>query len=146
MIEYKDVLKPLYTQAVQAGACNKFKGNETLEELIALFKSPQGIEFCINKHFPNMSTLRMFRSFTDLTKYGIYLDANVITLHDPEYVVLIGKTSASINIKSCKNLHQVVAMHGAKCTINASGWSVTKTECGQGSIIIKNCTDGALIL
>lgn len=146
MAEYDKILKSIYVQAKLAGACNKFRGNETLPELIKLFKSPQGIEFCLANHYPNMATLRLLKQFDDLTKYGIYIDAGDIVLSEPAYVVCIGRTYATINISSSEILHKVVVMHGARCMVNASGWSVVKTELETGSFIIKNCSDNAMIL
>lgn len=42
----KEVIRQIYAQAKLLGACPLFKGTEqTVEDIVRLFESPQGIEF-----------------------------------------------------------------------------------------------------
>ena len=69
----KEVIRQIYTQAKLLGACPLFKGTEqTVEDIVRLFESSQGIEFCMKNHFPNMATFRLFKPH-GVEKYGIYM-------------------------------------------------------------------------
>lgn len=140
----EDIIKQIFAQATQIGCCDKFKGSEDLQGIIQLFKSPQGLEFCIKNHFPHISTLRQFKPY-NVGRYGIYIDAGEITLSNPGLVLLIGNTTATLNCSSNKARNEVVLMHGAKAVINASEWSVTFIKVERGSYI-KNIKDHAIVL
>ncbi len=141
----KKIIRQLYAQATLLGACDLFTGQEeTIEELVKLFTSPQGLEFCIENHFPNIVTLRLFKEY-GVEQYGIYIDAGVITLENPERVVLIGKTSATVNLDTLAR-HEITFMHGAKGQVNASKWAVARVKIGQGCNVIKNVFNNAIIL
>lgn len=51
-----------YEMAEKLGACNMFKGDETLEELIGLMFSLRGIEFLTTYNFPSLATFRRFKN------------------------------------------------------------------------------------
>ena len=140
----EDIIKQIFAQVTQIGCCDKFKGSEDLQGIIQLFKSPQGLEFCIKNHFPHISTLRQFKPY-NVGRYGIYIDAGEITLSNPGLVLLIGNTTATLNCSSNKARNEVVLMHGAKAVINASEWSVTFIKVERGSYI-KNIKDHAIVL
>ena len=140
----EDIIKQIFAQATQIGGCDKFKGSEDLQAIIQLFKSPQGLEFCIKNHFPRISTMRLFKPYK-VERYGIYIDAGEITLSNPGTVVLIGNTHAIINCSTSKARNEIVLMHGATALINASGWSVSFVKVERGSYI-KNIKDNAIIL
>ena len=124
--------------------CEMFKGTETLPELAELFTSPQGLEFCLAAGFPNLATLRIFKRHNP-QRFGVYIDAGEITLHNPQRAILIGKTHATIKCDTCEN-HLIVTMHGASATVLASGWAVVATKAGHGTNITRRTTDNAIIL
>lgn len=124
--------------------CNMFKGTEDLQGIIRLFTSPQGLEFCMKYHFPNLATLRLFKA-QNVERYGIYIDAGAITLENPTRAILIGRTSATINCDTLER-HEVVLLHKANAIINASKWAVVFLKAGQGCTFIKNVSETALIL
>lgn len=137
--------RSLHNIAEKYRKCNLFKGTErTIGELAAVFTSPQGLEFCIRYHFPNMATFRLFKGL-GAEKYGIYIDAGIITLKNPERAILIGRTSATINCDECKR-HDIVLLHGAKAVVNASKWAVASLTASSGCSYIKNISDNAIIL
>jgi hypothetical protein len=141
----EEIIRKVYGQATQIGVCPLFTGKErTLEEITALFLSPQGTEYCIRHHFPNIATMRLFKEF-GMERYGIYIDAGVVTLTNPDRAVLIGRTSATVNCDTCE-MHEVVFMHGAKGTVNATGWSVVRIEAESGCAVIRNVMNNAVIL
>lgn len=141
----QDILRPIHLQARLLGACSKFTGKESLQQLVALFKSPQGIEFCMKTHFPNMSTLRIFKAY-GVERYGVHIDSGSIVLDNPEYVVLCGRTTATIHCYDSKVLHHIVLLHGAKAIVDASDWAVVKTDVEQGCSIIRNTSENAVII
>lgn len=142
----KELIKSIYKQAKLMNACDKFTGNETtLEEIAELFKSPQGIEFCLTHYFPSTSTLRMFKQY-DTAKYGIYIDAGNITLNNPRKVILIGHTTATINCNGCNTRHEIIAMRGAKVVVNARDWAVVFCQGDSGCSWIKNTNSNAIIM
>ena len=141
----EELIQQIYKQARLLGACELFTGKErTLEDIVHLFVTPQGIEFCINNHFPNMETFRLFKPYK-IERFGIYIDAGTITLHNPQRAILIGNTVATIN-NDTLDAHEVILLHGAKAVVNASGWAVGKAIVAEDGYIDSNVTDNAIIL
>lgn len=124
--------------------CEMFKGTESIDELMQLFRAPQGLEFCVTANFPDISTLRKFKRYNP-ERMGIYIDAGDITLTNPGKIVLIGNTKANIECNSCER-HQITAIHGATASVLASGWAVVATTSGRGSHITKHASEYAVIL
>lgn len=125
--------------------CSMFKGNETVEELASLYKSNRGVEFCMRYHFPNIATVRTFKK-DQPERFGIYIDAGNITIEEPKgRVLLIGRTTASVNCSETRN-YNVICLHGGKAIINASKWSVVRVEAENGCTVVRNISDNAVIL
>jgi hypothetical protein len=142
----KELIANIYAQAKQLNACDKFTGKEqTLEDIVKLFKSPQGIEFCLKNYFPSTTTLRMFKQY-DTAKYDIYIDAGNITLNNPRKAIIIGHTTATINCSGVKERHEIVAMRGAKVIVNARDWAVVSCNGDSGCSWIKNTSSNAIII
>jgi len=125
--------------------CKMFKGNESLEQLAALYKSPQAVEFCMRYHFPNLATLRIFKSDRP-ERFGIYIDAGTITLDNPkDKVLLIGRTTAVVNCSETRR-YNIVCLHGGVAVVNASKWAVVRLEAENGCTVVRNRSDNAVIL
>lgn len=137
-------IRQIYKQAKQIGCCNRFKGTENLSELIDLFRSPQGIEFCMAHRFPSLSTFAMFPS-KETEEKGIFINSGSIELHNPGKVVLVGDTTATILCDSPDILTDIYVMHGAKATIYAKGWAVASIEVADG-VTESHREDQAIIL
>ena len=142
MSEY-ELIANIHKQAKALGACDLFTGHETIEEVVSLFLSPQGSEFCRKYHFPSTKTMREFKPY-DIERYGVYIDAGDITLYNPERVALIGRTSATIYCTEMR-LHRVFMYRGASAVINGEGWTVTRVHSERGCRIITNIKDNAII-
>ena len=141
----QDIIQHTYEQARLLGACPLFTGKEkTVEELVKLLKSPQGIEFCVKNSFPTMPTLRLFNVYNP-EHLGVYIDAGEIELHEPTNIVLAGRTTATIHCESL-SMHHITLLNGARAVINASGWAVVNTNVGRGCRIISNIKNNAIIL
>lgn len=134
----------MHRVAEKLAGCTLFKGTENVAELTRLFTSPQGREFCLAANFPNLDAFRQFKSFGP-ERYGFYIDAGDITLTDPETAVLIGNTTATIRCDKCQR-NTIVAMHGAKATVLASGWAVVHAESGPAATVTCESTENAIIL
>lgn len=141
----EQLIRQIYGQAHLLDACPLFTGEEkTLDDIINLFTSPQGMEFCMKKHFPNMATFRQFKRYK-VERFGIYIDAGTITITNPKRAILIGRTSATVNCDTLER-HEVFLLHGAKAVVNASKWAVVACTVEQGCSIIRNTADHAIVL
>lgn len=141
----KEIIRQIYAQAKLLGACSLFKGTEeTLDDIVRVFRTPQGIEFCMKHHFPSMATFRLFKA-QGVERYGIYIDAGAITLKDPSRAILIGRTTATVFCDKTER-HEVILLHGAKAVVNATKWAVVFTQVGKGCSLIKNTAGNAIIL
>lgn len=134
----------LYNLAEKYRHCDMFKGTEDLQEIIRLFTSSRGLEFCMKFHFPNIATLRLFKSY-NVERYGIYIDAGTITLENPKRAILIGHTNATI-VCSTLERHHVALLHGSKTVISASDWAVVFVDAAKGCNVMKIVNDNAVII
>lgn len=138
-------VKTLCAQAKRRGACTLLKGNETLPELLALFVTPQGIEFYQKTGFPTIETLRQFKG-RQAQVAGVYIDEGEIEIHNAKVAVLIGATHAKLTYNDAADVgHQVIAMCGAMGEVSASNWAVVFVN-EIGGAIVANTTDNAIIL
>ena len=141
----EELIKQIYAQARLLNACDLFTGKErTLDDIVALFSSPQGLEFCIKNNFPNIATFRRFKPYK-VERFGIYIDSGAITLKNPKRAILIGRTSATVHCDTLEK-HDIFLLHGAKAVVNASKWSVVFTKAGTGCSLIRNTSENAIIL
>lgn len=140
----KNLIAQIHAQAQHLGQCGKFTGSEDLNGLIDLFASPQGVEFCLAHHFPSLNTLAMFKPF-EVHEKGIFINFGGLTISDRQRVVLIGRTSATINCNDNVR-YEIILMHGAKAVVNASNWAVVSVKADKGCQVIKNASGNALIL
>ena len=136
-------VKVIHHNASKLGVCSLFKGTENIDELIHLFGTPQGIEFCGRFNFPNLTTFRTFRGI-QASRLGLYIDT-CISLQNASKVILIGGTVAELTYTDPNKRHQVVLMHGAKATIRASGYAVVFVI-NNGGEVESHTSDNAKIL
>lgn len=137
--------RSLHNVAEKYRKCNMFKGTErSIEELATVFTSRQGLEFCVRYRFPNIATFRLFKG-QGVEKYGIYIDAGVITLNNLARAILIGQTSATINCNVCER-HVVVLLHGARAAINASKWAFVNVMMSSDCSVFKKTSENAIII
>lgn len=111
--------------------CSMFHGDETLEELVELLFTPQGLEFISRFSFPTLSIFRQFKKY-DTQKLGVYIDAGEITLEDVHRVLLIGNTKATLKYYQTHE-NTVCALHGATALVEAAGYSVVHVEIDRHS-------------
>lgn len=133
-----------YEMAQKLGACDMFKGNETLEELIGLMFSPRGIEFLTTYNFPDIGIFRRFKKYHP-ERFGVYIDYGKISLSEARKVFLIGDTTAEIKYSEIA-ANRLFLMCGAKASIIASGYAVVKVEKDKSSDVDYIVQDNAKIL
>ncbi len=131
-------------QADMLGQCGYITGNETLEEIVEKLLSKQGTEFCCEHNFPSMPTFAAFKQF-NIDNLGVYINYGGMVISDRKRVVLIGRTSATINC--CEtDRYEIVLLHGAKAVVNASNWAVVRVFAAKGCEVIKNASSHAIIV
>lgn len=140
----KQIFESMHLQAKALGACDKYTGVENIAELARLFKSREGMEFCLRNKFPSTATMRELKGL-GLQQYGIYVDAGEVVIDEPECVVLIGKTQATINV-STHGRHRIYAMRGANVSINAREWAVVIVRNDPSCHLMKNQFDNSIII
>lgn len=126
----------IHKEISKLGTCSLYKGDETAIELLRLMKTAQGMEFCIKHNFP---TLKMLKSIDRnmAQSHGVYVNAGRIKLHNPEDMILVGRTSAEIIYDDMAEIrHKVAVFHGAKLLVKASNWAVVFTTNAGGKIEI----------
>jgi hypothetical protein len=133
----------VYKEAKRHKICTMLNGTENTNELIDLFFTPQGIEFCTKFNLPSLGAFMRFRGL-QTTRGGFYIDTPV-KAKNLKRVALIGKeTVADLEFTETEG-YTVVLMHGAKAKITASGYAVVfMTNAGGEVEIIQK--DNAKIL
>lgn len=131
-------------EAKRIGACPMMKGGEKIEQLIELFFTPQGAEFCTKYNFPKMEMLREFKGEITANS-GIYIDTPV-RAKNVARIALIGKeTIAELEYDDPTKRHEVILMHGAQAKIKASGYAVVFVNNADG-IVQTQITDKAIVI
>jgi hypothetical protein len=112
----------IYKEAKRLKSCALMKGTENANELMELFFTPQGTEFCAKFNTPSLEAFRRFRGL-DATRGGFYIDTPVKAKNLPRVALIGSKTVAELEFTETEGF-TVVLMHGAKANITASGYAV----------------------
>ena len=116
-------------EAIKLGACDLIKGISKEKDLVRLFFSPQGREFCIKNNFPSHD---YFRSL-NLESYNIYVDKKYVSITD-EDIALIHSHGV---LTFTKGFHKVILMHGATANIQKGKFACVTVE-GEGATWLDN--------
>jgi len=133
-----------FEMAQKLGACDMFKGDETLEEVVKLMFTPRGVEFLTTYGFPDIATLRKFKKHHP-ERFGVYIDCGKISLSEARKVFFIGDTTAELKYRETA-ANRLFLMHGAHASVVASGYSVVKVEKDKSSEVSYTVQDNASIL
>lgn len=139
------IIEKTYKEARKLHSCPLFTGKESFAELMRLFLSPQGIEFCQKNHFPGMGLMLEFKA-QGASDYGIYIDSGKMYLSDAEKICLVGNTEAELIYNDPAKRHVVILMHGAKAHITATGFAVVFVYAENGCEINKTVQGFAKVL
>ena len=118
------MIKKITKAAAALGACSKSAEATDWRSLAWLLFSPQGREFCEQHNFPSVPMWSEIKRECDAEKYGVFIDAGYIHIHDRENVAVIGKTNATLHFSSPDRAHRVIVMHGGSVTIKARNYAV----------------------
>lgn len=145
--DFADFRANIYRQAKFIGCCDKFKGDESIEDFVNLARTLEGFSFCDEHRFPSLAAWREFDRLFDAEKYGVYVDRQDVRLTNPKHPILVGRTMATLKFDDIKQgVQMVTLLGGAKATVTASGWAVVRIHCSNGSVAIRQPQDKAIIL
>lgn len=108
--------------ALDCGACELIKGAESIADLVALMKTPQGREFCKEHKFPTLEILRQHKK--DIAYFNVYVDAGTIDVLNIDNVIVAGDTFAKLWYDKTDRPYHVMVMGGAKAIVNAHDYAV----------------------
>lgn len=141
------MIQEITKAAAALGACNKSAQATDWRSLAWLLFSPQGREFCEEHSFPTVSMWSGIKQQCDTSKFGIYIDAGFIHVHDRENVAVVGKTNATLHFNKPDKAHRVMVMHGASATVIARNYAVVNiTKVGQDTDVIIDKDESSVIL
>jgi hypothetical protein len=123
----------IYNEVNKVGQCGLLKGTENTDELIKLFFTPQGKEFCTTYNIPSLEAFRGFRGI-QAARGGFYIDTPVKAKNLPRVALIGSETVAELEYDDSTKGHEVILMHGAKAKITASGWAVVFVNNAGGEI------------
>lgn len=140
----RTITQKAYDEAVKRGVCPLFKGTETLEELMRLLNSTQGIEFMQDHPDYPLDTLRLAKPYK-VERFGVYIDAGEIVLNNPpRKLLLIGNTTATITIDKAHRC-RLGLIGGAKADVTARDYACVFIRKQSGSLCTYKALDHAII-
>ena len=110
------------TEVLGLGACSLVHSAESIADLIALLKTPQGREFSRKYNYPSLELLRKFKD--EIANYGVYVDAGFVTFHNQSDIILAGDTFAVYSVRAIDKPYYLCVMEGAKVIVNSYDYSV----------------------
>lgn len=118
------------------GACNLLEQAQTMADLARLIFHPQGREFALTTHEPNITLLR---SVAKETAPYILTDMGDLTIRGVDGdLALAGNTRAELHYDDPEPLHRLVLLHGAETTIHLGEYTtLTLTLVGDVRYQIK---------
>lgn len=138
------LVEKLYEAAKPFHPCSKFQGTETFDELLRLFLSPQGWEFCIKYDFPGNEQLGLIKSYID-DSMDIYIDAGHHALRNHKLVILAGNCDFRLDYDTLDYPCRVVLLKGARARIRAGGYAVVAVNAAEGCNYSTSIHDHAII-
>jgi hypothetical protein len=127
----------IYEEVNKIGQCGLLKGTENIDDLMALFFTPQGREFCTKHNVPSLDVFRCFKN-TNAIGGGFYIDTPVKAKNLPRVALIGNETVAELEYTETEGFHAVL-MHGAKAKITASRYAVVFVTNAGGEVeIIRN--------
>lgn len=136
--------KDIKNMALACGACELIEEANTIAELVALMRTPQGREFCKVHSFPGIGILREHKE--ELASLNVFVDAGEIELNDVDDAIIAGETTAVIRTKSVDKPYHAMVMHGAKAKVIAYGYSVCQIVNVGGKVEVKKSTNASLVV
>ena len=109
-------------KALECGACKLIESADSIADLVALMKTPQGREFCKEHKFPTLEILRQHKK--DIADMNVYVDAGTINVLNTDNVIVAGDTFAKLWYDKTDKPYHVMVMDVAKAIVNAHNYAV----------------------
>lgn len=136
--------KQIKEMALSIGACPLINDAESIADLIALMRTPQGREFCKKYKFPTLRVLREYKE--ELYSLGVYVDCGVVNLTNVEDVIVAGDTRAELVYDDTAKPYHVIVMNGADVVITAKGYAVCQVTRVGGNVRIEEKENANIFL
>lgn len=131
------MIKELLDGAKALRACRKTDGIDTLDKLVALYKSPQGREFCAKYNYPSReqwNKIAKHWSKDELRRHGIFInEPSLQVVYNPETAVAVN-THLYATFNGADKAHRIIALHGANVTVRAKNYAVFAIESDDSAI------------
>jgi hypothetical protein len=116
--------------------CKHLKGKQTLQELVALLTTFEGITFIKQTKFPILDVLRDKEVNSVLFNLGIVVDKDV-NLSNIPYLLLAGKGHSHLIYDDNSTYYTLVVAHGHKANITAKNGALVSLHNIGGDITIE---------
>lgn len=140
MMTAQDIKK----MALDCGACELIAGAESIADLVALMKTPQGREFCKKHSFPTLDILRQYKA--ELVAMNVFVDAGMIAIEDSDNVILAGETDAVLRYTSTDKPYHAMVMFGSKAKVIAYGYSLCQIVNIGGKVEMHESKNASIFL
>ena len=130
--------------ALGCGACDLINGAESIADLVALMKTPQGREFCKKYSFPSLDILRQHKK--DIADMDVFVDAGTIDVLNVDNVIVAGNTIANMWYDKTDKPYHVIVMEGAKAIVNTHNYSVCNVTNIGGEVEVSEWSNSSVYL
>jgi len=138
--------KYILEKATQISVCDEYAKliplAETADDLLKMYVSPKGIEFCLANNFPGNEDLTKLAG-DSLNVYGVYVDQSV-KLSDRSFLVLLGNSHGTVAYGSYST-NQLFVKHRSSAWVTVKDHSFTLIDCFDQSEIHVSCQDSARV-
>lgn len=122
--------KYILTEALRIDVCEEYAKIIPLatstDDLMKMYVSPKGIEFCLTNNFPSNADL--LDSASDIiNQYGVYIDQS-IRLSDRGFVVLLGSCTGEVKCDGF-SVTQIFVKHKTNVIIKVTDNAFTAIDC-----------------
>ncbi len=124
--------------------CKALKNHETLQELVALLTTPEGITFAKQTKFPTLDVLRDKTVKPTLLNHGIMVDRDVNVSNIP-LLFLVGKGHSHLSYDNNSQIYTLVVMHGHKASITATNGALVSLHNIDADVTIETENFGKVI-
>lgn len=116
-------------------ACERYVGNEDLEQIISKWFEPYGVEFAKKYQFPNFQFFELFKKELEHT-FLVYINQCNVDLYNKSCVIV--NSNANLNFQLPKRINTILSYGESIIKINAYNYSVVNLSNidGNGKFII----------
>lgn len=125
-------------------ACEAFKGNEGLDEIISMWHTPMGVELARNFKFPGDDFFRTYKD--ELTRHGVIQGTRGAQFYNRNVVLV--NSSAIVEFSYPQRLRSVLLYGDSEVVVKASNYAVVRISdiTGCGSVVTENDGTAEIII